>query len=220
MFYKVYNLVKKTKKKEEEEAFILCLVVDRKPWGFSQPFYCASCRFFCRICFFSTGGGGGGHTIKAVCLILIATYILHMLFASLMDTNWWIVNQKQSRTLYTEVLLFHSLCVQVLLDIFDVLLFFFSFVTFWWSAHVVVVVVATLKGCVGEFRQKRISHDKQSTKRGSVQTDKRTLLGSLSPAHTRPVALQKVPRMDCTSPYSFLIRFVLFIGFLLDPLLS
>lgn len=45
---------------------------------------------------------------------LIETYIQHMLFASLVYTNWLISNQKQSSTLYTKSAFISAVCVQVL----------------------------------------------------------------------------------------------------------
>lgn len=49
-FFDIWNLVQ-----EKKKAFILCLVVDGKPWGFSQPFIVPVYAFSVVFAFFTKG---------------------------------------------------------------------------------------------------------------------------------------------------------------------
>lgn len=83
----------------KKKAFILCLVVDSKPWGFYQPFIVPVYAFSVVFAFFTKGKNNS--TVKISLLdIDWDVYSAHA-FASLMYTNWLISNQKQSSTLYT-----------------------------------------------------------------------------------------------------------------------
>lgn len=91
--------------------------MDSKPWGFYQPFLVPVYAFYVVFAFF-----WGGNKVTVNLKYWLKPYTLHMLcFASLMYTNVLILNQKKEKRKKNlvpyEVLLFHSLCVQVLLDL-------------------------------------------------------------------------------------------------------
>lgn len=92
--------------------------MDSKPWGFYQPFLVPVYAFYVVFAFF-----WGGNKVTVNLKYWLKPYTLHMLcFASLMYTNVLILNQKKKKKgkknlVPYEVLLFHSLCVQVLLDL-------------------------------------------------------------------------------------------------------
>lgn len=83
----------------KKKAFILCLVVDSKPWGFYQPFIVPVYAFSVVFAFF-TEGEKQLHCQTSLLDIDWDIYSAHA-FASLMYTNWLISNQNQSSTLYT-----------------------------------------------------------------------------------------------------------------------
>lgn len=82
-----------------KKAFILCLVVDSKPWGFYQPFIVPVYAFYVVFAFLPRG------KTTSLSNFSVRYWFKHIFstrfFASLMYTNWLIANQKQSSTLYT-----------------------------------------------------------------------------------------------------------------------
>lgn len=101
----------------KKKSFYTLPCCGQQAMGLLSTFPCASLRFLCRICFFS-----GGNKVTVNFKYWLKPYTLHMLcFASLMYTNVLIMNQKRKKRKKNlvpyEVLWFHSLCVQVLLDL-------------------------------------------------------------------------------------------------------
>lgn len=88
--------------------------MDSKPWGFYQPFLVPVYAFYVVFAFL------GGNKVTVNFKYWLKPYNLHTLcFASLMYTKGLILNQKTEKKNLVpyEVLLFHSLCVQVLLEL-------------------------------------------------------------------------------------------------------
>lgn len=82
-----------------KKSFYTLPCCGQQAMGLLSTFYCASLRFFCRICFFYQGEKQL-HCQTSLLDIDWNIYSAHA-FASLMYTNWLISNQKQSSTLYT-----------------------------------------------------------------------------------------------------------------------
>lgn len=123
----------------KKKSFYTLPCCGQQAMGLLWTFYCASLRFFCRICFFFNQGGKQIHCQTSLLDIDCNIYSAHA-FASLMDTNWLISNQKQSSTLYTwSAFVPQSVCAGAFLNLllwlnsFVVGLFLFLslFVTVW-----------------------------------------------------------------------------------------
>lgn len=93
-FFGIFYILYKKKK-----AFILCLVVDSKPWGFYQSFIVPVYAFSVVFAFLPRGKIHI-HCQTSLLDIDWNMYSAHA-FVSLMYTNWLISNQKQSSNLYT-----------------------------------------------------------------------------------------------------------------------
>lgn len=84
---------------KKKKSFYTLPCCGQQAMGLLSTFYCASLRFFCRICFFYQGKNKI-HRQTSLLDIDWNIYLAHA-FASKMYTNWLISNQKQSSTLYT-----------------------------------------------------------------------------------------------------------------------